>query len=99
MGLGLGYPRAKVRALNPTLTPTRTQHQVDDNTDPASSTQTHTEQLVRLKGGSFLCYTLPHSIGPVGPLPALRPDAAGVTFGSFNALAKMTPEVSASPQN
>lgn len=52
---------------------------------------------MRLAGGSFLCYTLPRSIGPVAKLPALRPDAAGVTFGSFNALAKMTPQVPPPP--
>ena len=41
--------------------------------------------------GCFLCYTPATDAPPVAPLPAL---ATGfVTFGSFNALAKQTPEV------
>lgn len=48
------------------------------------------EELVRLPG-CFLCYTPAADAPPVAPLPAA---AAGfVTFGSFNALAKQTPEV------
>jgi hypothetical protein len=45
---------------------------------------------VRLPG-CFLCYTPAVDAPSVAPLPAL---AAGcITFGSFNALAKETPEV------
>ncbi len=48
------------------------------------------EELVRLPG-CFLCYTPADDAPAVAPLPAL---ANGfVTFGSFNALAKQTPEV------
>lgn len=46
-----------------------------------------------MPGGCFLCYTMAHDIGSVESLPALRNDGV-VTFGSFNALAKMTPQVS-----
>jgi predicted O-linked N-acetylglucosamine transferase (SPINDLY family) len=57
--------------------------------------QTFVEELVRLPG-CFLCYTpADFDQPPVSPLPAL---ANGfVTFGSFNNLAKITPEVSALP--
>lgn len=48
------------------------------------------EQLIRLPG-CFLCYTPPDAAPPVAPLPALQ--NGFVTFGSFNALAKQTPEV------
>ncbi len=58
--------------------------------DPIDTTQTYTEQLVRLPG-CFLCYTPAHDAPPVAPLPAVR--NGYITFGSFNALAKQTPEV------
>lgn len=48
------------------------------------------EELVRLPG-CFLCYTPADDAPPVAPLPALT--NGFVTFGSFNALAKQTPEV------
>ena len=51
---------------------------------------TRTEELVRLPG-CFLCYTPADDAPPVAPLPALT--NGFVTFGSFNALAKQTPEV------
>lgn len=52
--------------------------------------QTFVEELVRLPC-CFLCYTPVHDAPPVAPSPAA---AAGfVTFGSFNNLAKITPEV------
>ena len=41
--------------------------------------------------GCFLCYTPAHDAPPVAPLPALT--NGFVTFGSFTALAKQTPEV------
>eukprot|EP01049_Picozoa_sp_SAG25_P017440 SAG25_NODE_4513_length_799_cov_1.242857_2_plen_92_part_00 len=48
--------------------------------------QHHSEQLVRLPR-SFLCYTPHYPLQPVVPLPAV---ANGfVTFGTFNALAKL----------
>jgi predicted O-linked N-acetylglucosamine transferase (SPINDLY family) len=50
----------------------------------------HVESLVRLPRG-FLCYLPPPDAPPV----TTRPPAAcgGVTFGSFNNIAKLTPEV------
>ncbi|OWM79068.1 hypothetical protein CDL15_Pgr003239 [Punica granatum] len=48
------------------------------------------EELVRLPE-CFLCYTPSPDAGPVGPTPALS--NGFVTFGSFNNLAKITPEV------
>jgi len=41
--------------------------------------------------GCFLCYTPCPDLPEIGPLPALK--NGFVTFGSFNNLAKMTPEV------
>ena len=50
----------------------------------------HSERLLRLPR-SFSCYQPPGDSPEVGPLPS---DAAGrVTFGSFNNLAKVSPEV------
>jgi predicted O-linked N-acetylglucosamine transferase (SPINDLY family) len=48
----------------------------------------HTESLLRLEDG-FLCYKPPLDAPPVSPPPALQTGI--VTFGSFNALAKITP--------
>jgi len=57
---------------------------------PEAADRLHTERLVRLSGG-FLCYRPPADAPPVAPTPAL---ARGyVTFGSFNNLAKVNPEV------
>ncbi len=58
--------------------------------DPLDTQQTFTEELVRLPG-CFLCYTPPPEAPPVAPSPSAL--AGFVTFGSFNALAKMTPQV------
>lgn len=53
--------------------------------------QAFVEELVRLPGGCFLCYTPSLDAPEVSSLPAL---ANGfVTFGSFNNLAKITPQV------
>lgn len=41
--------------------------------------------------GCFLCYSPALEAPPVAPLPAA--EAGFVTFGSFNNLAKITPEV------
>lgn len=48
------------------------------------------EQLLRLPNG-FLCYSPPANAPAIPPLPAC--DSGFVTFGSFNVLSKMTPEV------
>ena len=62
---------------------------VDEWTDPPGATEhLHTETLVRLPGG-FLCYQ-PRAVAPE---PGEPPCLANVTFGSFNHLPKMTPQV------
>lgn len=59
-------------------------------TPPPTPALPPAEELVRLPG-CFLCYTPAPDAPPVAPAPAA---ANGfVTFGSFNALAKETPEV------
>lgn len=57
---------------------------------PGEADRLHTEKLVRLPDG-FLCYRPP----PNAPAPATRDgaDPAAVTFGSFNNVAKVTPDV------
>jgi len=80
----LGYPNTTgLAAMDYRLT--------DAIADPPGESQLlHSERLEYLSDG-FLCYRPPASAPPVGPLPAL---AAGiVTFGSFNNLAKVTPQV------
>jgi protein O-GlcNAc transferase len=64
---------------------------VDRFTDPPGTTeQFYTEKLMWMPE-SFLCF-LPDEDSPdVGPLPALK--AAHITFGSFNNLAKVSPEL------
>lgn len=79
----IGYPNSTgLRSIDYRFT--------DAICDPVDTTQTYTEQLVRLPG-CFLCYTPAHDAPPVAPLPAVR--NGYITFGSFNALAKQTPEV------
>ena len=59
--------------------------------DPPGGTERfHSERLVRLQR-SFCCYQAPEVSPEVAPLPWLA--AGRVTFGSFNNLAKVTPEV------
>lgn len=62
----------------------------DSVADPIDTEQTYAEELVRLPG-CFLCYTPAVDAPPVAQLPAQ--DSGFITFGSFNALAKITPEV------
>jgi predicted O-linked N-acetylglucosamine transferase (SPINDLY family) len=57
---------------------------------PAKGDCFYTESLVRLPG-CFLCYTPPPVTPKVTPLPAY--ETGRVTFGSFNNLAKVTPQV------
>jgi predicted O-linked N-acetylglucosamine transferase (SPINDLY family) len=63
----------------------------DEHADPpGAADRCHTEKLIRLEGG-FLCYGAPTDSPAVNELPALR--IGHVTFGSFNNIAKITPEV------
>src|SRR5208282_406421 len=48
------------------------------------------EQVLRMPEG-YLCYDPPDAAPPAGPPPSLKKGYA--TFGSFNNLAKITPEV------
>ena len=57
---------------------------------PGEAERRHSERLIRLPG-SFCCYQPPPDSPEVGPLPLAA--AGRVTFGSFNNLAKVTPEV------
>lgn len=57
---------------------------------PGGEERYHSERLVRLPR-VFCCYLPPDEAPPVAPPPCLA--AGGVTFGSFNNLAKVTPEV------
>lgn len=59
--------------------------------DPAGQADSyHTEELIRLPGG-FLCYRPPQEVRAVTGRPGKT--AAEIVFGSFNNLAKITPEV------
>ncbi len=78
----LGYPST-------TGLPTIDWRMTDDLADPPGAEVFHTERLLRLTGG-FLCYKAPIDAPAVAPLPALA--RGHVTFGSFNNLAKVTPE-------
>jgi len=59
---------------------------------PGESDRHHTERLVRLEGG-FLCYRPLGSVPDPAPPPCL--ENGFVTFGSFNTLNKLNPEVAA----
>jgi protein O-GlcNAc transferase len=64
---------------------------VDIYTDPPGMTERfYTEKLLRLPG-SFLCYLPPSDSPEVDSLPSMK--TGYVTFGSFNAFAKLSPEV------
>ncbi len=57
---------------------------------PGDADHFHTERLVRLPGG-FHCYRAPDNAPDVAPSPGSR--NGFMTFGSFNHVAKITPEV------
>lgn len=77
----MGYP-------NTTGLATMNARIVDALTDPPGSEPLATERLVRL-GGCFLCYAPPPHAPAVAPGPLAR--GGPLTFGSFNALHKITP--------
>jgi predicted O-linked N-acetylglucosamine transferase (SPINDLY family) len=80
----LGYPNTTgLSAMDYRLT--------DEIADPEGTADTlYTETLVRLPNG-FLCFAPAADAPEIGELPALTSDH--VTFGSFNNLSKVTPEV------
>ncbi len=69
---------------------------VDAITDPPGAEQFCTERLLRLEG-CFVCYTPPANAPQVQLTPALAtPDSHHpITFGSFNRLSKVRPQVAA----
>lgn len=63
----------------------------DSHTDPVGMTEKlHAETLLRLPR-SFLCYAPPPDSPAVSPAPFA--EKGGITFGSFNNFAKVTPQV------
>lgn len=80
----LGYPNTTgMSAMDYRLT--------DEWADPTGMAEAyHTEALIRLPNG-FLCYRPFTDAPPVSPSPIAR--TGRVTFGSFNVLQKITPEV------
>jgi predicted O-linked N-acetylglucosamine transferase (SPINDLY family) len=80
----LGYPDTTgMQAIDYRLT--------DEWADPPGMTEhLHTEELIRLKNG-FLCFAPPDESPPIAPLPSI--ELGYVTFGSFNVLTKITPEM------
>ena len=79
----IGYPNTTgLEAINYRLS--------DALADPDGADAFYTEELVRLPR-CFLCYAPPAEAPPVEPPPA--GEAGCTTFGSFNNIAKVTPEV------
>jgi protein O-GlcNAc transferase len=62
----------------------------DRHVVPDECRQFHRENVLRLPDG-YMCYDPPAAAPPVGPLPLLTRGYA--TFGSFNNLAKINPQV------
>jgi protein O-GlcNAc transferase len=79
----IGYP-------NTTGVPTIDYRIVDSLTDPPGAERLATEKLIRLDP-CFLCYTPPQNAPEPAPPPSAEQDF--ITFGSFNALKKITPGV------
>ena len=80
----LGYP-------NTTGLATIDYRFTDGWADPEGQTEhLHTEKLIRLPRG-FLCYQPPFNCPEVAPLPSLK--KGYITFGSFNNLAKVSPQL------
>ena len=61
---------------------------VDSSAGPPGAEAFASESLLRLDP-LYLCYQPFAEAPPVAPLPALAPDSAGITFGSFNNLSKL----------
>ena len=82
----LGYPNTTgLTAIDWRIT--------DAIADPEGADALHSERLARLPTG-FLCYAAPADAPEPEPLPAVAGGAdAPITFGSFNNLTKVTPEV------
>lgn len=79
----IGYP-------NTTGIPQIDYRITDSITDPDGVDDDYTETLIRLPG-CFLCYAIPNHAPAVEPSPVEHRDY--ITFGSFNNLAKINPEV------
>lgn len=80
----LGYP-------NTTGLPTIDYRLTDEWTDPTGMTEhLHTEKLVRIENG-FLCFMPPEESPDITPLPSV--EQGYITFGSFNALPKITADM------
>ncbi len=78
----LGYPNTTgLSAVDYRIT--------DSWADPPGQEAFHTETLVRLPRG-FLCYTPRPNVPTIASLAA--PQAGLITFGSFNAMPKITPQ-------
>src|SRR5277367_6804570 len=79
----LGYP-------NTTGISTIDYRFTDWRADPEGTDQHYAEKLIRLPD-AFFVYQPPNVDAPVSPLPMLQ--GGHVTFGSFNNIIKITPEV------
>jgi protein O-GlcNAc transferase len=62
----------------------------DGRESPEGAERFYTEEVIRLPD-CYVCYAPPAYAPPVGPLPALAHGC--ITFGCFNNLAKVTPQV------